>query len=503
MAQPKISVQSKPATMTGRQAVYVGNLEQFMIFSLLKAIRDNVPPPRPLIPGVEFIGCGYNVFGEYANPSAVVGDIFDFTKTKSFTEYAYKPGATPWSVPNPVVVKPVGETSYKTRSGETILDYSREWKTDTGLDGDFLFFKGEVEATVSRRERFKAENTFTSVQFNQPLYSMRLDVTLPEARDLLLPDFAKRLDSVESEGETDALFDTFGTHVVTGIVMGGAIDQISVTDKQKIDASVTVGKAAKAALDFIIKIGADTSHSATNDVKEFLKNSTYVHRGVGGDPNLRGILVGNRGKFEEWVASIPRNPAPIDFLPGTAWRSLVPVWKLAKTGARQAKLKKAYERYALRKSAQTDFVGPVVGRLTVITGRSPGIEPAAPFEKINVDLNRRAGGDFIYLCTQRMTRAELRRLGERPITSLAVVIGRNTPAPAGYTRIEVDLNKGADGKFVYLCYKLGEPEKAIRDIMVIHGTNAAIAAPIGYTKVPQDLNMGSGGDFIFVCYANV
>jgi hypothetical protein len=504
MAPPKVSIKPKPTKLMGQQAFYVGDLKQFMAFSILKAEQDKVKPLHQLIPGAEFIGCGYNVFGEYANPSAVVGDIFDFTKTKSFTEYAYKSGAKPWSVPTPVVVKPFTKTSYRTRSGETILDYSQEWKTDTGLEGGFSFFKGEVEENVDRRERFKVENTFTSVQFNQPLYSLRLDTTLPEARDLLRPDFKKRLDSVESADEMDALFDTFGTHIVTGIVMGGAIDQISVTDKREIDATVTVSTAAKASLDFIIKIGADTSHSATKDIKEFLKHSSYDHRGVGGDPDLRGIIAGNKDKFEEWVASIHDDPAPIDFISDSTWQSLVPVWKLAKTATRQEKLEKAYERYAQKKSAEADFIGPVVGRVTVITGGSSEVKPPTEdFEKIDVDLNRKAGGDYIFLCLQRITRAELSQAGEKPVTGLKVVVGKNTPAPAGYTRIDVDLNRKAGGDYIYLCYKLGEPEKAIRDIIVIYGNDAAIAAPIPYTKVPVDLNKGAGGNFVFVCYAKV
>ncbi|WP_420751930.1 MAC/perforin domain-containing protein [Rhodococcus sp. O3] len=489
----RIAFRSKPISPAARQAIYIRDLTKFAETAPLK-------PPHPLIPGIEFIGCGYDVFGEYASPNAVVGDIFNFTKAKSFTPYAYKPGAKPWSVPAPVVVKPIGVSSHRTRSGTSILEYSEEWKTDTGVGGGFLFFGGEAEATFASRKRYEVENYFTSVQFNQPLYSLRLDVTVAEARELLLPAFKEDLES----GSPDRLFATYGTHVLTGIVMGGALSQSTVTDQQQYNSSVAIDVAAKASFDIaVVRGSASISSEMKSAVSEFRKHSYVDYQAVGGDPTLRAGASDSKAKFDEWVASIPGDPAPIDFIPFAAWPSLVPVWELATSAARRRKLKEAYKGYAQAMSAKVDLLGPVVGKLQVITGGSRGIAPPAGFEKIPVDLNRGAGGDFIFLCMQKLTRARLSQAGINPITGLKVVYGKNTPAPAGYEKIDVDLNKGAGGEFVYLSYKRGEPEKAVRDIRIIHGNNASIEPPIPYTKLPQDLNKGSGGDWIFACYARV
>ena len=38
--------------------------------------------------------------------------------------------------------------------------------------------------------------------------------------------------------------------------------------------------------------------------------------------------------------------------------------------------------------------------------------------------------------------------------------------PSGYTKIDVDLNKGAGGKYIYLCYKSGDKADAITGLQV-------------------------------------
>ena len=44
------------------------------------------------------------------------------------------------------------------------------------------------------------------------------------------------------------------------------------------------------------------------------------------------------------------------------------------------------------------YAQEIVSEITVIYGGSGGIQPPAGYTKINVDLNGDAGGDFIYLC---------------------------------------------------------------------------------------------------------
>ncbi|KAM9339584.1 uncharacterized protein ABDE67_017228 [Symphorus nematophorus] len=69
----------------------------------------------------------------------------------------------------------------------------------------------------------------------------------------------------------------------------------------------------------------------------------------------------------------------------------------------------------------------------------------------------------------------------------------------GFMKIDADLNKGAGGKYIYLWYKHGSA--AITRLQVTFNEEMAgglITA--GYTKIPKDLNSGAGGDDIYLWY---
>ncbi|XP_073349102.1 uncharacterized protein [Pagrus major] len=69
-----------------------------------------------------------------------------------------------------------------------------------------------------------------------------------------------------------------------------------------------------------------------------------------------------------------------------------------------------------------------------------------------------------------------------------------------YKKIDVDLNKGAGGNDIFLWYKRGSQNPVTRvqvtynDVMA-HGLTSA-----GYTMIDKDLNAGAGGDYIYLWY---
>jgi hypothetical protein len=73
--------------------------------------------------------------------------------------------------------------------------------------------------------------------------------------------------------------------------------------------------------------------------------------------------------------------------------------------------------------------------------------------------------------------------------------------PDGYQFINVDLNKGAKGQYIYLMYttdkSLGPP---ITDIDVIYGDSLPVSYPPDWNKINRDLNEGAGGKYIYFIY---
>ncbi|XP_029985192.1 uncharacterized protein LOC115415665 [Sphaeramia orbicularis] len=71
----------------------------------------------------------------------------------------------------------------------------------------------------------------------------------------------------------------------------------------------------------------------------------------------------------------------------------------------------------------------------------------------------------------------------------------------GFRKVNVDLNKGAGGKYIYLWYKKQSEGVPITRIQISFNSDMADGlARAGYTQVPKDLNAGSGGDFIYLWY---
>ena len=126
----------------------------------------------------------------------------------------------------------------------------------------------------------------------------------------------------------------------------------------------------------------------------------------------------------------------------------------------------------------------------MIYGGHAGIQPPAGYTKVNVDLNRNAGGDFIYVCYKKGVGA--------PITGLYVTTGYHPPVDQKCTIIPVDLNRNAGGAYLYLWTTKDPNCSVVEDITVIGGKNAS--PPAGYTKINVDLNAGAGGDFLYLCY---
>lgn len=84
------------------------------------------------------------------------------------------------------------------------------------------------------------------------------------------------------------------------------------------------------------------------------------------------------------------------------------------------------------------------------------------------------------------------------ITALEVIEGENTAAPVGFTKINVDLNRGAGGKYIYLCYKKEESDTGIVDVRIIEVEERGI--PAEYTKCELDVNAGTHGGYLYVSY---
>ncbi|TGE21342.1 hypothetical protein E5K00_13715 [Hymenobacter aquaticus] len=154
------------------------------------------------------------------------------------------------------------------------------------------------------------------------------------------------------------------------------------------------------------------------------------------------------------------------------------------------------------------------------------------YTKLNLDLNKGAGGKYIYMTFSR-NRVEDhgyentlegnwgRRKDQSPVTKLAVYGNGGSgvtitvwrPPYTYYDVIwnptntfinsykQIDLNDGAGGQMIvgYLS-KNSYDGGPIREVGVLAGNSSSIQPPAGWVKEPGDVNAGAGGDYIYLCY---
>ncbi|MBD1397518.1 hypothetical protein H9Q13_10100 [Pontibacter sp. JH31] len=168
--------------------------------------------------------------------------------------------------------------------------------------------------------------------------------------------------------------------------------------------------------------------------------------------------------------------------------------------------------------------------LKIIMGSSSSIGTSdfPGYFKIDADLNKGAGGKYIYLC---FTRDPDKVVGSRvnpgawvndgrigktvPVRGIVVKTQTFGPAnqwPNDWTPpIEAkdalgyhcpDLNDGAGGNYIYAYQRKDSYDNTlpiVKEVGVLYGQSSSIQPPSGWIKISGDLNDGAGGDYIYFC----
>ncbi|XP_073349222.1 uncharacterized protein [Pagrus major] len=119
------------------------------------------------------------------------------------------------------------------------------------------------------------------------------------------------------------------------------------------------------------------------------------------------------------------------------------------------------------------------------------------FKKVNVDLNKGARGNYIYIWYRRQS-------GRAPVTKIQFTFNNEMARGldrAGYTKIDKNLNAGAKGDYKYLWYYRGSGEFNTPIVDVDVTTVAESEARMlrnGWERLTCDLNRGAKGNWIHV-----
>lgn len=467
----------------------------------LKNLRSNNDLNKNYLPGVEAIGAGYNIFGRYASADSITVQLFDWQNlpTKSVI---FKPD---YVIPEMVDAQQSDEANYTNVSGKSISKFQKDFSTKVKVSGSYNLFSGSISHEYSTSSVKNAENEFIRIQQSLSVWSLRLAYT-DKLRNYLKENIRNYIDNADF----DDIFDRYGSHFLVGIVMGGSAIISYAIKKSSMDQSSSTEFAAEASYKGLTgQLNAEAKVKYEDSIAKLEQNSEFRSFVVGGDgvaASKAFVNTKDKSNFDVWKDTVGDSPDFVDFVDSY---NILGIWELCEDQRRKESMKAHFEEvWAPRKSKAAEIHVEIpeqthkcIDSIAVISGNNSSISAPDGYTKDSYDLNKGAGGKYIYLCYHQAPYSS-HDTSKKCITDITFVTGKNATAPYGYTKIDTDLNKGAGGKYIYLCYKEADynPAQAIEDLRVVGGSDSNTPAPYGYQRIPVDLNKGAGGDYIYLCY---
>jgi hypothetical protein len=294
----------------------------------------------------------------------------------------------------------------------------------------------------------------------------------------------------------EVLFNKYGTHFITELLIGARADYNTSLVRSQATSSIKNNFQVCAEASFKKGTGSGSYGMVTEQELQTFESNSFISTKVSGGRSEYGSYIFQSGNYEKWIESIENieNLTIADFTDN----SLIPIWELSADDNRKAQLNTAFDTYAEQFELPAILDQAITGLQFEVTNNPP-ITPDPGWVMIDWDLNRDAGGAYIYLCYQN-------GLDDQETISDITFIVNSQAVPAGYIKINQDLNQGAGGAFIYLCYKKEITGNPIRRVNILIGENAVpdpgfYFGTNYYSSTKQDLNQGAGGNWIWLVYS--
>ena len=311
------------------------------------------------IPGLDKLGKAYDVFGRFAHPHGVV-DKTPFAKvTKAGVWGEMEDQVVLWgeghnetySRPETVDYLTSAVREIEWASGESVSEYSSSLSIQTGLEGSYKYYSGEVDFAFSEDQQTTETYQYTTLNDTVEMYRLGFGNQRPLRKYLK----SQAKNDIDGEMSPEDLFDTYGTHFLREVTVGGLVRYSATMESSTSYSDIDVESSLKASYNSIVgyaRFNVDAQYSSSQyQSKIASKTSIEV---IGGTVTEVEIAGGGEAKFDEYIESIPDNPELVAFTD----ESLVPMWELAKDESRRDEIRDTFDDMA---SKSTEMAGQAGG----------------------------------------------------------------------------------------------------------------------------------------------
>ena len=290
---------------------------------------------NPPISGLEFMGWGYDISGNYSSAAALKWPLLDFATIplkkcdppfENFGAYDFVK----------VINFKIANTSHF--SGETASEYQTSMSLRAGLEGSFKGFSGQVNLDYSTTELHSSVNIFIRTRQVIQKWALHLD---PAALKSHLSQEAKQ--DLDGNMPPTQVFDKYGAYFVTGIIVGGKVYQNFTLNRYKVTDTSSLEVSAEAGFLNLIKVSGGVLTQSASTFMSQAEQSDITS--MGGDESLGGGRLLEDGGYGRWADSVDANPVFVDFTEKNAWPGLKPIWELCSSNTRKNALMSAFNSY--------------------------------------------------------------------------------------------------------------------------------------------------------------
>ncbi|MBF0110247.1 MAG: hypothetical protein HQL76_13845 [Magnetococcales bacterium] len=295
-------------------------------------------------PGMDVLGWTYNIYGKYASALAtvqcVVQDLVDFNDgtLSSDSQTKQKVGNNTYAYPRICTFQDVAEASSFSVYGSNYQSFESNLSLQVGASVKYGAFAASVSSEYSETTRATSSNQFYRLVDNYSSQIARLEN--PSTLTFTSAFYSALNDTTNSSSQIKTLFRTYGSHLVTGVVLGGECRMNCYSSTTTYSSQTTFTNEAKAKYNNAVgqaRFSTTVSSSDTSWEENIQEDSSLEI--VGGSVTAQNALINNQD-WDTWAKSVMNAPAIVDFMAG----GLTPIWNLCTDQTTRAKnLESAFE----------------------------------------------------------------------------------------------------------------------------------------------------------------
>jgi hypothetical protein len=299
------------------------------------AVTSKTATPSP---GLDMLGKSYDTTGEYAHYDSVGSlllqglDLDVMTQKFTFDSYSY---AAPACCE---VLKSTPATDSFVSVGATHQEYASDTASKLHLSAQYGGCAGTINASHSSEVRASSSSYYATIYETITGYYLKLKDNGQDGRLKLQQDVQDALDDSNVDAKT--LFGKYGTHVITGVIIGGQARFSAHGSKSTFETTSEFKASAQAKYS---SMSGSAKYSTTTSTKQESVEASADVQYLGGQSSARYLSDGDgslKSAWSAWGSTVPANPAVIGFPKDT----LKPLWDFCTDESRKVALASEFER---------------------------------------------------------------------------------------------------------------------------------------------------------------